>query len=143
MAGASDITKYLADIAGGAIKNGGGGMEKGVELLCQQAAEKAVRIANKANSQRVISATFYCLAGLAALTGVGYTVLSRKNKKIIDDLNTYHKLIYIDKISCIKEIAKNTGKSSKVVRVEIERLIKKGLLVGARFDTETDNIIIA
>ena len=44
---AANITQKLANVAGGTIKKGGVGMEKCIEILCQQAAEKAVGLAIK------------------------------------------------------------------------------------------------
>jgi len=139
---AANITQKLANVAGGAIKNGGGGMEKGIEILCQQAAEKAVELAIKARNQKTVSVVCYALAGLATLTGVGYSIFYHGNKKTLENLKIYHDLLYVDKITCIKEISKATNRPPETVKKEIQNLIKKEILVNVKIDTQNDKIII-
>ena len=131
---AANITQKLANVAGGAIKNGGGGMEKGIEILCQQAAKEAAKLAIKVHNQKTASVVYYTLTGLATLAGVGFSVFYHGNKKTLENLKIYHDLFYMDKITCIKEIAEATNRPPETVRKEI--------LVNVKIDTQNDKIII-
>jgi len=142
MAGATNTTQWLANLAGGAIKDGGGGMEKGIEILCQQAAEKATALANKMNNQKTVSMVCYALAGLLSLTGIGCSIFNHANKKTLKNLKIYHDLIYIDEITSIKEISQATKKTPETVRKEIQSLIKKEVFVSVKIDTKTDSVVL-
>ena len=134
MAGASDYTAYLASLGGGAIKDGGGGMKEGVEKL--------IDLAVKANTQGIIAKICYIGAGLLLSGGVAFTISSHNHKKRLRHLNIYHRLIYTEKVLDIQEISKKANKSCKTVIKEVQDLIDKGFIVGAKVDICTGRVIL-
>ena len=128
---ATIFTKYLASVAGGAIKDGGGGMEKGVEIL--------IKLAVKATNQRNLGIFSLIFGGTVGGVLLGN---SYKNKKIIENFNIYRELLYKDKITTIQEISQITKKSPEKVKKEIQKLINKELLVSVNIDERTNKVII-
>lgn len=127
---ASHTTKGLADKGGGSIKNGGKGMEGGItrirlESLGEGAAMTALVAGTVAVACKVIP-----------------KIQEHSEEKTNELLATYYDLIYKDNITYISELAKVTERDPKIVRKEIQKLIKKGLLDNAKFDVGSDILLI-
>ena len=125
---ANEITKYLASHAGGPLKDGGGGMLRGLEILLKQAGIKGGVIG-------AVSTT--------TLAVLGYIYLDRHNKKSLRNLIIYHRLIHENKILDIQKISEAVSRPPEIVKKEIQNLIKKGLLTDVKIDVKSNRIIIS
>ncbi|MGE5628607.1 MAG: hypothetical protein ACM3X7_10945 [Solirubrobacterales bacterium] len=68
--------------------------------------------------------------------------LGRKIKKTIKRFKEYVKLISVDNISSLEEIASSTSRSVDFVKNDIQKLIDKKYFINAYIDDDTDEIVI-
>jgi len=135
MEAANVITKSLANLGGGAIKDGGGGMQKGLEILCKTNFNSGF----KTGATRTLGIVAVVVGGFL----IGKSLIEEHiNNKRNERFEEYHNLLFIENVTSIQEISKTTQKSSEIVKKEIQKLIDKGFLLNAKIDTQSDKIII-
>jgi uncharacterized protein with PQ loop repeat len=78
---------------------------------------------------------------ILATIGVLLIIFSRKRKKLIKDFKTYVQRLSVDPAGSIEDLASGVGTSQDVVKMNIEKMIRKRYFANAYIDIENNRVV--